>query len=155
MTPFDSLITQFAKSTGLPLEVAADNSCTLETGGITITLQYRPEHDDIAIFSPVAIQDGATGFPAATLKRALELSFNGTGTQGGFLGLFEDALILTAFIKLNGLDADILAVRILSFTDTAQGIALELADVSAHSNVEYTDDGNSDFSTEGLIRILQ
>ena len=153
MIPFESLITQFAQNTGLPLEVAADNSCTLETEGITITLQYRQDHDDIAIFSPVAMPDDATGFSTATLKRALELSYNGVGTHGGFLGLFDDSLILTSFLHLNGLDADTLAVRILSFADTAHGLAVELADVSQHAHAENADDGINEFPPGKFIRI--
>ena len=54
MTPFESLIAEFAKNTGLPLEADAQESCSLETEDLVITLQYRRERDDVVLFAPVS-----------------------------------------------------------------------------------------------------
>ena len=48
MTPFESLIAEFAGKTGLPLEADERDACSLETEGLVVTLQYlreRGAHD--------------------------------------------------------------------------------------------------------------
>jgi len=126
MKPFEALIKGFAEATGLPLQIAADDSCSLETEGMIITMQYRQESDDIVIFAPVMTPDENETLPNAVLRKALEFSYNGQGTRGAFLGLFEGALVLSIAVPTHGLDVNSLCIRIIAFTETAQGIALEL-----------------------------
>ena len=92
MTPFESLIAEFAKNTGLPLEADAQESCSLETEDLVITLQYRRERDDVVLFAPVS--EPGEELPPETLRAALELACNGKGTRGNYLGLFAGTLLL-------------------------------------------------------------
>jgi hypothetical protein len=125
MTPFESLVSQLAAATGLPLEVDARDSCSLETDGLVITLQYRRGRDDLVIFAPVTDPDAKLA--PETLRSALALACHGEGTHGNFLGLFEGTLLLSAVLPLEGLDADALAARLLAFSDTALGVRATLA----------------------------
>jgi len=117
MTPFSSLIQSLAAATNLPLETDAQDSCTLETDGLLITLQYRREHDDVALFAPVT--DPGAELSPETFRTALALSCHGEGTKGNFLGLFHNALVLSTFAPLEGLTAETLGARILAFADAA------------------------------------
>ena len=125
MTPFESLISAFAKETGLPLEVDARESCSLETDGLVVTLQYRRERGDVAIFAPVSEPDA--DLPPETFRTALTLACNGKGTRGNFLGLFDDTLLLSAFVPFEGLTAAALGDRVLAFADAALAVRTALA----------------------------
>ena len=129
MTPFETLIKDFAEKTGLPLQVEADNSCSLETDDMIFTMQYRQENDDVIIFAPVMTGEDNEKLPYGVLKKALELSYNGRGTRNAFLGMFDGALVLSITLPMNNLDADSLGIHILTFAETAQGIALELKNI--------------------------
>ena len=96
MTPFESLIAEFAKKTGLPLEADTQESCSLETEDLVITLQYRRERDDVVLFAPVS--EPGEELPPETLRAALELACNGKGTRGNYLGLFAGTLLLSTFV---------------------------------------------------------
>ena len=123
MTPFETLIKNFAEETGLPLQIEADNSCSLESDEMIITMQYRQDNDDIIIFAPVMAPDDNEKLPYSVLKKALEYSYNGKDTHNAFLGMFNGALVMSIALPLSGLDAASLGIRILDFTDTAQRIA--------------------------------
>ena len=137
MKPFDALIKEFAEATGLPLQVAEDDSCCLEYEDIIITLQYRQANDDVVFFAPVMTPDEDETLPNGVLRRALELSYNGQGTRGAFLGMFDGALVLSVSLPMNGLGADQLCARVQNFAETAQGIALELETVLS-TGEDYT-----------------
>ncbi len=117
MTPFESLISELAAATGLPLQIDARESCSLETDGAILTLQHRREFDDVVIYAPVT-EPGEPLTPE-TLRAALSLAFNGQGTRGNFLGLVEDALLLSTSIPMEGLSAEALGGRLLAFVDAA------------------------------------
>ena len=127
MTPFESLIAEFAKNTGLPLEADAQESCSLETEDLVITLQYRRERDDVVLFAPVS--EPGEELPPETLRAALELACNGKGTRGNYLGLFLFAgtLLLSRFMPFDGLTADALGDRVLAFADAALAVRAALA----------------------------
>ena len=126
MKPFEALIKEFAETTGLPLQVAEDESCSLEYEDIIITMQYCQASEDVVFFAPVMTPDDDETLPNGVLRRALELSYKGERTRGAFLGMFDGALVLSVSLPLNGLDADQMCARVLAFAETAQGIALEL-----------------------------
>ena len=147
MTPFESLIAEFAKKTGLPLEADAQESCSLETEDLVITLQYRRERDDVAIFAPVS-EPGAD-LPSETFRTALTLACNGEGTRGNFLGLFGDALILSAFVPFEGLTAATLGDRVLAFADAALAVRAALAAPAA----EQAAGGASSAETFDLLHV--
>ena len=138
MTQFEALVSELAAATGLPLEIDARDACSLETDGLVVTLQHRRERDDVALFSPVTEPDGE--LPPATLRKALALSCNGEGTRGAYLGLFDETLLLSTFIPLEGLTAETFGGRILAFADTAHAVR----DALAASATEPADDVASD-----------
>jgi len=125
MTPFESLIAELAETTGLPLQTDAHDACTLETDGILLTLQHRRERGDVVLFAPVTEPD--VDLPPETLRRALALACHGEGTRGAFLGIFEDTLLLSAVLPLEGLDTETLAARLLAFADSAADVRAALA----------------------------
>lgn len=129
MTPFESLIAEFAKNTGLPLEADAQESCSLETEDLVITLQYRRERDDVVLFAPVS--EPGEELPPETLRAALELACNGKGTRGNYLGLFAGTLLLSRFIPFDGLTADALGDRELAFSDAALAVRAALVEPTA------------------------
>lgn len=128
MTPFGHLIAEFAAATGVELEPDAQDSCTLSTDRVSVTVQYRRDGDEVVVFAPVAEADvEGSGFPAAVLAKALALAYDGRGTGGAFLGLFSrNALVLTLHLPFEGLDAETLGVRLAAFTEVAEGVAAEL-----------------------------
>ena len=147
MTPFESLIGEFSKETGLSLKADAGESCSLETDGLVVTLQYRRERGDVAIFAPVS-EPGAD-LPAETFRTALTLACNGEGTRGNFLGLFGDALILSAFVPFEGLTAATLGDRVLAFADAALAVRAALAAPAA----EQAAGGASSAETFDLLHV--
>ena len=141
MKPFEALIKEFAEQTGLPLQVDADDSCSLESDDMLITIQYRREQDDVIVFAPVVTPEDNEKLPYNVLQKALELSYNGQGTGNAFLGMFGGALVLSITLPLSELDAESLGVRVLAFTDTAQGIALDFENLLAEAGgFELKDD---------------
>ncbi len=70
----------------------------------------------------------------AVLRVALKLSFGGMGTAGNYLGQFDESLVLSGMVSIEGLDAEMLAKRIFSFAEAAvavkDAIVNELQDLS-------------------------
>lgn len=146
MTPFGHLIEEFATATGLALAPDSQDSCTLSTERVSVTIQYRRDRDEVVLFAPVAESDA---FPAAVLAKALSLAHDGRGTGGAFLGLVQNALVLTLNLPFEGLDADTLGVRLAAFADVAEGVAAELeaaggASGTASDGVQPTPDALQD-----------
>lgn len=127
MTPFGSLIAEFAAATGLELSVDARDSCTLVSDQLALTLQYCPDGDEVALFAPVVELDDDGPLPVAVLRKALALAYDGRGTRGAFLGLLGDGLVLSLRLPFEGLDVATLAVRVTAFADAAEAVAVELA----------------------------
>ena len=147
MKPFEALMKGFTMATGLPMQISVDDSCSLETEGMIITMQYRQESDDIVIFAPVMTPDEDETLPNGVLRKALELSYNGKGTHGAFLGLFEGALVLSDAVSTQGLNVDILCAHIIAFTEIAQSIAHELETVLTEQGgyeSQKKDEGNGE-----------
>lgn len=127
MNPFESLIADFAKMTGLPLSPDARNGCALETDGLFITIQYRTEADDIVIFAPVTDPEAAERPTKAMLEKALSIAYDGKGTSGASLGLFDGELILSVRLPMQGLDAESFGVKLSAFADAAISVRAEIA----------------------------
>lgn len=119
MSFFRKLVSELASVSGLPLEVDNSNSFSIEYDDLIITLQYRKDQDDVAIFSPVTDPESISIINESVLRQALTLSFNGSGTNGNFLGLFDDELILSSFIKTDNLTVEKLSEKIFLFKDAA------------------------------------
>ncbi|WP_202108109.1 type III secretion system chaperone [Succinivibrio dextrinosolvens] len=127
MSVFKKLISELAELSGLPLEIDNKNSCSLESDSLIITLQYRKANNDIVIFAPVTDPDRYSNINESVLRKALELSFNGTGTEGNYLGLFNNDLILSSVINLRELTAEKLAECIFAFKQNASFVRESLA----------------------------
>ena len=127
MTAFESLISDFAQMTGLPLSPDARGGCALETDGLFITMQYRAETDDIVIFAPVTDPEAPERPTKAMLEKALALAHDGKGTFGASLGLFDGELILSVHLPMHGLDAETLGAKLMAFADAAVSVRAEIA----------------------------
>jgi len=123
MAFFDTLISEVASATGLPLTVHGD-CCDLSTEKFPLTVKYRESHDDLLLLA--AIRSEGVPLLAATMRRALELAFNGERTRGCHLGLCNGALVLSHSLPAEGVNAESFAARLLAFTEVAQDIAAEL-----------------------------
>lgn len=136
MTIFESLINDFAKATGLNLEIDSDNSCALETDGLIIVIQYRQKKDDLVIFAPVTDPDRISVLSKEIFTRALSLSYNGEETGGNFLGLYNGSLILSRAVSLQNLDHNKLASILLAFSESALHVRDRLMD----NSMDYDDE---------------
>lgn len=122
MSLFTSLIKDLSELMELDIEVSANESCSLEFGDMIITLQYRQEQDDIAIFSVVTDPEKISTLSDTVLRAALSLSYNGTGTGFNFIGLVNENLVLTNYIQIEGITSEELLQRIYSFSQSAQNV---------------------------------
>ncbi|WP_295364524.1 type III secretion system chaperone [uncultured Succinivibrio sp.] len=146
MSVFNKLISELAELSGLPLEVDNNNSCTLESDALIITLQYRNASNDIVIFAPVTDPDSYSDLNESVMRKALELSFNGIGTEGNYLGIFDNDLILSSYINPRELSAENLAECIFAFKQNALFIRESL--VSAYE--EFPEDDSKDNQLENV-----
>lgn len=119
-----------------------------ETGLVTVNfdgkynanLQFVAATGRILCFVEVAQlpadtpKDVYRDLPPETLRAALRLACNGEGTRGAFLGLFGDALLLSAFVPMEGLAAPALADRVLAFADAALAVRAALAAPAAEAS---------------------
>ena len=144
MNVFESLIAEFAQMSGLPLSPDERGGCFLETDGIFITIQYREAAGDVAIFAPVTDPEAAERPSKAMLEKALSLAYDGKGTAGASLGLFEGELILSVHLPMQGLDAEGLGAKLLAFADAAVSAKAEIAAAMASDDGgEHGWDGNA------------
>lgn len=150
MNRFEAIISELAAATGLGLAVDAQDSCSLITGETIITMQYRRDLDDVVIFAPLRDGDDALSLPV--MQKALELGFNGAGTHGCFIGLFNGALVLSTFVPLEGMTAQSLGERILAFADVAADVEDSLE--GACAGVVADDDApKSAFASDGFLNV--
>lgn len=119
MNNFKELIDSFIKESGMQIELEQDDSFSLERDGLLVTVKYIKETDDITLFVPIIDHERIPELTPPVLKAALKLSFNGIGTSGNYLGLFDNALILSTGIPLRDLDSEKLAERLFLFSDAA------------------------------------
>ena len=155
MTVFDKLLADFAAMTGLEVSADPQNSCQLETDGLIITLQYRSDADDLVIFAPVTDPDENGELAPSQYKKALSLAFDGKGTSGASLGLFDGQLVLSVHLPMNALDAETLGVRLTAFTDAAISVKAEIAAVAGSGDGALAPAGQTDAipELENLIRV--
>ena len=151
MTAFESIISEMAAATGLPLEIDEKDACSVEADGIITTIQYRRDKDDVTIFSLVEEEADE-----AKCRAALKLSLHGKGTDGNFIGLFDGGIVMSTFMPLEGLTAETLGARLLSFADTALQVrsAIEAEEGKPAQEVDASVEGSSfDFSNFSAIRV--
>ncbi len=130
MTSFESLIADFSGKTGLPLTTGRDGSVSLETDGIYITVQSRPDRNDILLFCFPA---GDQKPEPATMEKALELAAHGLGTGGFHLGISAGAFVLSGSMPLDGASAENLGEKLISLAEAAGKVASAFAHAIADS----------------------
>lgn len=126
MYNFTSLIQALSEYTGLPLEVNEKTSVYLEYNEFILTLQYRPTNNDIVLFTPVTDPDKIANLNETILRNALRLSYNGEGTNGYFLGIFKESLIMSTVMSIKDLTAEDLATQLVRFANTAVSVSNNL-----------------------------
>ena len=146
MNSFDSLISDFAEKTGVPLDSAraSAGSVDLVVDGIDVSVLYRPDRDDCVMFT-LPLGDMVPEPPME--RRALELSANGAGTDGHFLGIKAGAFVLSSVASVNGLSAEDFATRLVSLANATRRVAESLALAVAEG---LSDAGDSPANGEGV-----
>ena len=120
MNSFETLISDFAEKTGLSLQPGADGSVDLVVDGLDVSVQYRQNKDDCVMFTlPIA----DTEPDDRMVRRALELSANGAGTGGHFLGIKEGMFVLSSVVQPGGLSAEDFAERLLALAAATRSVA--------------------------------
>ncbi len=149
MTHFAKLIEQLGKATGLKLELDEFNSCSLENGGIIVTVQYLAGNDEVAIFAPVTDPDETPEIGETVLRSALKLSYNGIKTSGNFLGMYDDSLLLTNHFQIETMSIDEFAGKIITFTTAAFMVRDVLSNALKNEMIGAADDKESkpDYNT--------
>lgn len=139
MNVFQKLIAELAQASGLPLEADKHNTCSLESDNLIITLQYREEYNDIYIFCPVTDPDKIAVLNEKLLRHALALSLHGIGTGGNFLGLMENDLILSTYVRADDLSAEKLSETIFLFREHAVSVRDSLVNNYGEPNDSKSD----------------
>ena len=134
--------------TGLEVAADAQGACQLETDGVLITLQYRSEANDVVIFAPVTDSEANGELTPAQCKKALALAYDGKGTSGAALGMFDGELVLSVHLPMTGLDAEALGVRLAAFADAAVSVRAEIAAASGDGSA-----GAAAGQEEGIDRL--
>ena len=137
MTPFETLVSELATTTGLALQVDAQDSFALVTDGLIVIVQFRCESDDVAIFAP--LDSGKEEITPAQMRKALELACHGKGIRGNFLGLFDGSLVLSCFVPFEGLTAEKLGKFILAFADAAIAVESALSEDEAGNGAKRSE----------------
>ena len=119
MYQFDKLIGELSEQSGLSIELDEHYSCSFEYGNLIITLQFSPYDNGIVLFVALTNPDELSVVDKKLMRRALSLTHKGKGTEGNFLGLFQNNLILTKKINSTNITADELADYIFKFSEQA------------------------------------
>ena len=129
---FERLMVEFSEAAGIEARPDAQGTVWIDTDGVMVTVQYRQEHDDVLIFSLPLSGEIAD---ETMMRRALELSSAGLGTGGFYIGLHDGYLTLSTVIPLEGLNADMLAKRLLELssatTRVTNSVTATVAETSA------------------------
>jgi len=124
MNSFEALISDFAEKTGLSLQSVKDGSVDLVVDGVDVSVQYRQAKDDCVMFT-LPLDD--TEPDDRMVRRALEISANGAGTGGHFLGIKEGMFVLSSVAQLGGFSAEEFAERLLALAAATRRVAETLA----------------------------
>ncbi len=127
MTTFERLLSELGDGFGLALAPDSDGIAEIAADGRIVLLRADETGErELLLFSTVATAPEG-GFPAGTLRAALELDLFGRDVAGHHLGLFADSLLLSATLPLEGLSAETLADRILVLARLAGQLSGRLA----------------------------
>ena len=154
MNAFEKLMADFSALSGLDLVPDERQGCFLDAEGIPITLQYRQDVDELVVFAPVTDAESGVSPTKEMYEKALSLAYDGRGTGGAMLGLFDNNLILSVHLPMQGMDAKSLGVKLTAFADTALSARAEIAAVAAGGAYSRGADFASDDDAAGdFIRV--
>jgi len=126
MSTYERLIAELGDGLGIPLAPDGEGLVEVAAEGRAILIRAdRTGESELTAFTTVATASEG-GFPADTLRRALEMNLFGHEVAGHHLGLFADTLLLSAAVPLQGLTADSLAERLLVLSRLAGKLAGDL-----------------------------
>lgn len=142
--PAAQLLREFSEKTGVAVELDGDGSASLTVDGVGVVAQFRAETEDVVVFA-LPLDDLQAEEPM--MRRALELSAHGIGTDGFYLGMLDDAFVLSGVLPLDGLDAEAFAGALLRLAAASRSVASALLQAVADGVLEEgapggADDGN-------------
>lgn len=131
MTTFERILSELGEGLGIDLAPGSDGVAEIAADGRIVLLRADETGErELLLFSTVATAPEG-GFPAGTLRAALELDLFGRDVAGHHLGLFAGSLLLSATLPLEGLSAETLADRILVLARLAGQLSGRLAGQSS------------------------
>lgn len=141
MSTFERILSELGQGLGIDLAPASDGVAEVAADGRIVLLKADETGErEVLVFATVATAPEG-GFPAETLRAALEMDLFGRDVAGHHLGLFAGSLLLSATIPLEGLAADDLAERILVVSRLAGELSGRLADSAVASAPSETAPG--------------
>ena len=151
MDLFQTLLAAFSEKTGLDIEPGVDGSVEIEADGVFVTVQNRENQGDIVMFA-LPLYDVAAD--ETMMRKALELSAHGLGTDGFFLGLADGAFVLSAVQPLEGFGAEDFALKMLALSRASKNVAAALTRAVAESVAETVEaEKSSEACNLGALRV--
>lgn len=150
MTTYERLLSELSEGLGIDCSPDSDGIAELFAEGHIVLL--RPDatgEREILAFATVASAPEG-GFPAETLRRALELNLFGRDVVGHHLGYFAGSLLLSANLPIEGLTAENLADRILVLARLAGTLSERL---SATEAAPAASDAPPSLSGDGFMAV--
>lgn len=136
MTTFERILSELGEGLGIDLAPGSDGVAEISAEGRIVLLRADETGErELLVFSTVATAPEG-GFPAETLRAALELDLFGRDVAGHHLGLFAGSLLLSATLPLEGLSAEALADRILVLALLAGELSGRLAAADAPASAD-------------------
>ena len=150
MSTFERILTELGEGLGIDLAPGSDGVAEVAAEGRIVLLKADETGErEVLVFATVATAP-AGGFPAGTLRTALEmdlfgrllgpsviaLDLFGRDVAGHHLGLFAGSLLLSATLPLDGLSAEGLAERILVVSRLAGELSGRLAAADAPASAD-------------------
>ena len=142
--PAEELLREFSEKSGVDIELDEGGAASLTVDGVGVTAQFRAQTGDVVVFT-LPLDDLQVEEPM--MRRGLELSAHGIGTDGFYLGLQEGAFVLSGVMPLEGLGAEEFARALLRLAAASRSVASALLQAVADGVLEEgapggADDGN-------------
>ena len=121
-----ALIQELAALTGADVALSPEGVAELVADGNALTLRWREEDQDWLCYG-VALDGGCDPLAREVLARALEFNLFGADALGLHVGLFANAIVLSATCPAAGLTAEAFAERLLFLSAQIDALGKRLA----------------------------
>lgn len=121
-----ALIQELAALTGADMALSPEGVAELVADGNALTLRWREEDSDWLCYG-VALDGGDAPLGRETLARALAFNLFGADALGLHVGLFANAIVLSATCPAAGLTAEAFAERLLFLSAQIDALGKRLA----------------------------